>query len=284
MSTEEPALGDSFGPYILEGVLGEGATGVVFRAVRRQDRLPVALKILRRELAKDEIFTRRFVHEVRAAREIEHPHVVSVLDAGTANGRHFVVMSYVDGGSLAESLRAKGPLPMRDVVRIASEVGAALDALHARGLVHRDVKPANILLDARGSAALTDFGLAKGRAYTVLTRPGEVLGTVDYLAPEVIRGEGATEATDVYSLGCVVFACLAGRPPFAAPSPIQVTVGHLGGEPPDPCAEREDAPPNLSAAVLWALAKEPGERPVTAHAYALAILRASGTSNDLTRS
>jgi serine/threonine-protein kinase len=276
MNTEEPELGDNFGPYVLEGVLGEGATGVVFRAVRRKDRLPVALKILRRELAKDEVFTKRFVHEARAARELEHPHVVSVLDAGTVDGRLFLAMSYVEGGSLADSLAVSGPLPMRDVVRIAAEIGAALDALHARDLIHRDVKPANILLDARGTAALTDFGLAKGRAYTVLTRPGQVLGTVDYLAPEVIRGEGATEASDVYSLGCVVFTCLAGKPPFAAPSPIQVTVGHLGAAPPDPCAERDDAPPNLSAAVLWALEKEPVKRPVTAHAYALAIVRAGG--------
>jgi serine/threonine-protein kinase len=238
----------------------------------------VALKILRRELGGDAVFASRFRHEVRAAREVEHPHLVAVLDAGSFEGRHYLAMRYVAGRSLESRLAEAGPLPIADVARLAGEIGAALDALHRCGLVHRDVKPANILLDERGTASLTDFGLAKGRAYTVLTRPGQVLGTVDYLAPEVIRGEGAGPASDVYGLGCVVFTCLAGAPPFAAPSPLQVTVGHLGAEPPDPCAGRNDAPPGLSEAVLEALAKDPQRRPGTARRYALTIWQAAGAS------
>jgi serine/threonine protein kinase len=271
--------GDAFGAYRLEAILGQGATGVVFRAVREPDGTTVALKILRRELGGDAVFASRFRHEMRAAREVEHPHLVPVLDAGSFEGRQYLAMRYVAGRSLASRLAEAGPLPIADVARLAGEIGAALDALHRCGLVHRDVKPANILLDERGTAALTDFGLAKGRAYTALTRPGQVLGTVDYLAPEVIRGDGASPASDVYGLGCVVFACLAGAPPFAAPSPLQVTVGHLGAEPPDPCAGRNDAPPGLSEAVLEALAKEPAHRPVTARRYALAIWQAAGAGD-----
>ena len=263
--------GDAFGPYRLEELLGRGATGIVFRAVREADTTAVALKVLREELAGDAVFSRRFLHEARAAREVEHPHVVPVLDAGTLLGRHYLAMRFVAGRSLADKLVTEGPLPTGDIVQLAAEIGSALDALHRCGLVHRDVKPANILLDAQGTAALTDFGLAKGRAYTVLTKPGHVLGTVDYLAPEVIRGDGASPASDIYGLGCVVFACLAGRPPFAATSPFQVAVGHLGKQPPDPCALRADAPPGLPAAVLTALSKEPTARPPTLPSSLLAI-------------
>jgi serine/threonine protein kinase len=264
--------GDAFGPYRLEELLGRGATGIVFRAVREADKTVVALKVLREELAGDAVFSRRFSHEARAAREVEHPHLVRVLDAGTAAGRHYLAMRFVPGRSLADRLVAEGALPIRDTVQLAAEIGSALDALQRCGLVHRDVKPANILLDAHGTAALTDFGLAKGRAYTLLTKPGQVLGTIDYLAPEVIRGDSASPASDIYGLGCVLFACLAGRPPFAAGSPFQVAAGHLGAEPPDPCATRDDARPGLSAAVLTALSKEPTARPPTARAYALAVM------------
>lgn len=275
MDSGELKPGDAFGPYRLESLLGHGATGVVFRARSNSEQATVAVKVLRAELADDPVFTRRFLREARAAREIEHPHVVPVLDAGTIAGRHFLAMPYMAGRSLAERMRTEGRLPTADVARLAAEIGAALDALHRGGLVHRDVKPANILLDEHGVATLTDFGLAKGRAYTVLTKPGQVLGTVDYLAPEVIRGKGARPASDIYGLGCVVFACLAGRPPFVSSSPFEVTVAHLGEEPPDPCAGRDDAPAGLSAAVLEALAKEPSARPASARAYALGIWRAA---------
>jgi serine/threonine protein kinase len=278
MSRRELEPGDVLGPYRIEAVLGRGATGIVFRAVRGEGGDPVALKVLRAELAGDERYTHRFEREARAAREVEHPHLVPVLDSGTAGGRHYLAMRYLVGRSLADRLASEGPLPLAEVLRIAAEVGAALDALHRCGLVHRDVKPANILFDVAASAALTDFGLAKGRAYTVLTRPGQIVGTVDCLAPEVIRGEGASTASDVYGLGCVVFACLAGRPPFVGTNALEITVGHLGQEPPDPCAERDDAPEGLSAAVLQALAKAPADRPATARAYALGLWRATAGS------
>jgi serine/threonine-protein kinase len=276
---DEPQPGDVLGPYRIEEVLGRGATGTVYRAVRPSDGETVALKVLRAELARDDEYSRRFLHEARAAREVEHRHVVRVLDAGTAEGRHFLAMAYVRGTSLAHRLATEGPLPLSDVLRLAAEVGAALDALHVRGVVHRDVKPSNVLRDEGGAAVLTDFGIAKGRAYTVLTRPGQILGTVDFLAPEVIRGDGATSASDIYGLGCVVFACLAGTAPFASASALEAMVGHLGSEPPDPGAGRDDVPAGFSDAVLRALAKDPGARPRTGKAYALALWRsATGSS------
>jgi len=265
---EAPGTGGRLGPYRLDARLGEGATGVVFRAVREPGGAVVALKVLRRALAADDLYRRRFGHEARAAAEVDHPHLARVLEAGEAEGLLYLAVAYVEGGSLADRLATGGPLPLPDLLRLAAEVGAALDALHARGLVHRDVKPSNVLLDRAGSAVLGDFGLAKGLAYTVLTRPGQVLGTLDYLAPELIRGLPAGPASDLYALGCVVFECLAGAPPFAGRSLLEVGVAHLQEEPPDAAAGRADLPPMLSWAVSQALRKDPGRRPTTATAFA----------------
>jgi serine/threonine-protein kinase len=159
-------------------------------------------------------------------------------------------------------------LGSKDIARVAAHVGRALDALHEAGLVHRDVKPSNVLFDAEGRPMLTDFGLAKGPAYTVLTRTGQIVGTLDYLAPELIRGQPATPSTDIYALGCVVYECVAGQPPFAGKSMFEVSTAILEEDPPDPCANRSDLPSALGWAVLQALAKEPEKRPPTATAYA----------------
>lgn len=260
--------GERIGPYRVEATLGEGAVGIVYRAVRETDGLMVALKVLRSELSGDETFRRRFLHEARAAGEVRHRHLVPVLDAGEADGRFFLASAFVSGTTLQDRTLAEGPLPVDDVLRAAAEVASGLDALHQAGIVHRDVKPSNILVLGDGSYALTDFGLAKGRAYTVLTKPGQLVGTLDYLAPELFRGEEATPATDVYALGCVVFECLAGTPPFADRSILEIGMAHLTEEPPDPCAFRRDASETLRWAVLRALAKSPAERPPTATAYA----------------
>lgn len=242
--------------------------GVVHRAVREPDGETVALKILKRDLSADETYRRRFAREARAAAAVKNKHLVPILDAGEAEGRYYLASAYAPGGSLADRLELEGALSVRDTVRIAAGVGGGLDALHRAALVHRDVKPSNVMFDTSGSAALTDFGLAKGPAYTVLTRPGEVMGTVDYLAPELIKGGGATPASDLYALGCTVYECLAGAPPFAEKSLFELTAAHLEERPPDPRGRRPDLTEQLAWAVLQALAKEPGARPPTATAYA----------------
>jgi serine/threonine-protein kinase len=266
-SAELPGVGGTIGPYRIESLLGEGATGVVYRARRDRGDL-VALKVLRRELSENETYRRRFEREVRVARELDHRHLVPILDQGEAEGHPYLAFAYMRGGSLADAIRARGPLPLPDVVRLSAEIAAGLDLLHSHGIVHRDVKPPNVMLDDDGHAAVADLGMAKGQAYTVLTRPGQVMGTLDYLAPELVSGAPATPASDIYSLGCLVFECLTGEPPFAGRATFQTAMAHLQEEPPNPAAQRADLPAGVSWAVLHALRKDPSQRPATATAFA----------------
>jgi serine/threonine-protein kinase len=268
--------GDTLGNYRLESLLGEGGMGLVFRAVRTDDGREVAVKVLKVQLAGDLLFQHRFRQEARAAAEVSEPHLVPIIEADQADGRHYLAVDYMPGGSLTARIAADGPLSGADLVRVISEVGAGLDALHAATIVHRDIKPQNILFAADGRAMLTDFGLARGRAYTVLTQPGQVMGTLDYLAPELIKGAPATPLTDIYALGCVAFECASGHAPFADHSMFQVGLAHLEEPPPDPVADRPDLGPAVSAALLSALEKSPDARPQTATAYADLIRAAVG--------
>ncbi len=268
--------GESLGPYRIDSRIGEGGMGCVFRATRAGDDVPVALKVVKVELASDTLYRRRFLHESRAAAAVSHPHLVDVIDAGEVDGRQYLAMRYMDGPTLEDRIRDRGPLTVAETLRLAAEIGGALDALHAVGLMHRDIKASNILLADDGAAALTDFGLAKGSDYDALTRPGQVVGTLDYLAPERIRGEPATAATDVYALACVVVECLTGKPPFGAKGPMMVAFAHLEEEPPDPRELRPELPAALGPAVNSALAKDAADRPASASAYA-DLLAAAGS-------
>jgi serine/threonine protein kinase len=261
-------LGHRLGPFRLKAVLGEGGMGLVYRAVREPTGEIVAIKVLKRALSRDEVYRQRFEREARAAREVEHRHLVPVLEAGEDDGVHYLAMAYVDGRSLGERIETEGQLSLTECVRIVGELASGLDALHTKGLVHRDVKPSNVMLDRHGSAALTDFGLARGEAYTVLTRPGEVMGTLDYIAPELISGGGATPASDIYALGCVAYECMTGAAPFAGRGMFEAAVAHVEEQPPDPGEKRADLPSDLTWGLLHALAKDPARRPTTARAYA----------------
>ncbi|TMK73041.1 MAG: serine/threonine protein kinase [Actinobacteria bacterium] len=267
----EPKIGDTFGPFRLEGLLGEGGMARVYRARREVDGETVALKLMKPELIGDDIFAKRFVHEARSAAEVRHANLVPIFDAGEVDGRYYLAVGYVNGRTVDDRIRAEGPLPLGDVVRFASDVASALDALHAAGIVHRDIKASNLLLDETGRTLLSDFGLAKGRAYTVLTRPGQVVGTLDYLAPELIRGEPATAASDIYAFGCTVYECVTGKTPFGDRPLLQVGLAHLDEVPADPATARSDCSGALSSAIVQALEKEPSRRPATATAYATLI-------------
>lgn len=246
--------------------------GLVFRATHEWSGNVVAVKVLKRELTEDDMFKKRFKQEVRASGEIRNRHLVPIVEAGESDGRQYLVVGYVAGGTLEDRLKERGQLPVGDALRVAENLAEGLDALHAAGVVHRDIKSSNILFDTDGAAMLTDFGLAKGRAYTVLTRPGQVVGTLDYLAPELIKGEPATALTDIYALGCTVFECVTGATPFGDKTLFQVGLAHLEEPPPDPATKRPDLPPELGRAILTALAKEPEQRPQSAGAY-VSILR-----------
>jgi serine/threonine-protein kinase len=261
--------GDRVGSYAVEAVIGRGSMGVVFRA-RRDGGEPVALKILPPELADDETFRARFERESRIACSVRHPHIVEVVDAGVEDGQTFLAMTLVDGRSLAERIERDGPLAPAEVVKLVAEVAAALDVLHDDGLVHRDVKPANVMLDGRGTAMLTDFGLARAAADTILTQPGRVSGTADYLAPELILGEAPSPSSDLYALGCTAYECLTGMPPFGARPVAELVVAHLQEEPPAVASP-------LGEAIGWALRKKPAERPPTASSFAL-MLRVSAAA------
>jgi len=266
--------GDTLGPYRLEELLGEGAMGLVFRAVRESDGENVALKVMRFELIEDPVFGRRFEQEARAAAEVNEAHLVPVLEAGQADGRRFLASKYIAGETLEDKLD-EGALEVQATVGYVRDVCAGLNALHEAGIVHRDLKPSNIIVDAGGTALLTDFGLAKGRAYTVLTKPGQVMGTLDYLAPELVKGEPATPLTDIYALGCTVYECIAGQPPFADKEGIQVGLAHVAEPPPELSEFRDDLSPEFTAAVASALAKDPQERPQTALEYAERLAQTS---------
>jgi serine/threonine protein kinase len=267
--------GDAVGPYTVECPLGEGGMARVYKAIG-PDGDVVALKLVRSELAVEDMFRRRFAREVRTAVRVDHPHVVPVLESGEHEGVPYMAQPYIRGGSLQDKLEREGSLELHVAVAICLEVAKGAGALHQHGLIHRDLKPANILLDEHGHAFVADFGLAKDPGASLITRPGQAVGSLDYMAPEQIRGEPVTPAADVYSLGCVMFECLAGRPPFADRDGVQVLWAHLRDEPPDPCAARPELSKDLAWAVKRALEKDPASRPQTATAYARMVHVAAG--------
>ena len=273
----EPQQGDFVGPYRVESLLGEGGMGRVYRAVAPDGEV-VALKVVKAQLARDDVFRRRFEREAGAAARVAHPNVVPVIDRGEHEGVPYMAQKFITGGSLEDRIKQEGSLSLGESLDLCTQVADGLDALHAVGLIHRDVKPGNILLDDGGRAYITDFGLMKDREASVLTRPGQALGSMDYMAPEQIRGEEVTARSDVYALGCVMIECLTGKPPFADRQGMRILWAHLQEEPPDPCTGRTDLPSDVGWAVTRALEKEAEKRPPTATAYAHMVRVAAGGS------
>jgi serine/threonine-protein kinase len=276
VSTAEPGTGDAVGRWRLGEMLGEGGMGRVYRAHDTAG-TTAALKIVKADLAQDAVFRRRFDREARIAQRVLHPHVVPVIESGEQDGIPYLAQVFIGGGSLEQKITKDTVLTLDETVRICSAVASGLDALHAEGLIHRDVKPANILLGDDGTPFIADFGLAKDRGGTVLTKAGQALGSMDYMSPEQIRGEEVTAQSDVYALGCVMFECMSGKPPFADRQGMRILWAHLQEDPPDPLENRPEVPADVSWAITRALQKEPEQRPPTATAYAGMVRIAAGS-------
>ncbi|MBA3655324.1 MAG: serine/threonine protein kinase, partial [Actinobacteria bacterium] len=222
----------------------------------------VAVKLLLPELSDNEGFVARFRREARAAASLNHPNIVAVFDSGEHEGQYFIVMEYVDGPTLAELMAEEGRLPETRAAEIGMEIAAALAAAHQQGIVHRDVKPGNVLLGAGGMVKVVDFGIARAVAgNTALTRPGTIVGSVSYLSPEQAMGQEIGTASDIYSLGVVLYAMVTGRPPFQADTPVAIAHQHVHQDPVPPSELASDISPAFEALVLQMLAKDPADRP-----------------------
>lgn len=251
--------------YRIEALTGEGAMGVVYRATQLALDRPVAVKLIRPEHAHDPVYRERFATESRLAAAIEHPHVLPVYEAGEEDGLLFIAMRFVEGHDLGTLLQ-QGPLEPERLVRIVAQVGAALDAAHAKQLVHRDVKPENVLISADGldHAYLTDFGVAKHtRSGDGRTGVGRWVGTLDYVAPEQLEGAVTTEQADIYSLGAVLYRGLTGEVPFPRDTELRTMWAHVNARPPRPSDCRSDIPIALDEVVSTAMAKDPTHRYAT---------------------
>jgi serine/threonine protein kinase len=274
-ASDVKSAGQTVGPYRIESVLGVGGMGHVYRAVGPSGEA-VALKLVKADLARDTVFRKRFDREARIAQTVSHPHVVPVLDQGEHEGVPYLAQRFVGNGTLEDAIKKTGTVDLATAVRVCQQIAKGLDALHANGLFHRDVKPANILLDAEGTAYITDFGLAKDSQGSLLTRPGQALGSLDYMAPEQIRSEEVSAPTDVYALGCVMYECLCGAPPFADRQGMRVLWAHLQDPPADPRSKNAELPAEVSAAIMQALEKDPASRPQSASEFAERLRAAAG--------
>jgi serine/threonine-protein kinase len=260
------------GRYRLIAPLGEGGMATIWRAVDEQLDREIAIKLLREQYGTDAGFAARFRQEARSAGSLSHPNIVPVYDYGTddADGTQFIVMHLVEGDDLSSVLRDRGTLSTDDAVRVALGVASALEAAHRRGIVHRDVKPGNILITDDGDVKVTDFGIARAVSEASMTVTGTTLGSVHYFSPEQARGDEVTGASDVYALGIVLYEMLTGRRPFEGDSAAGVALKRLNEDPPRPETYRP-VPSGLSAIVMRALERDPARRFPDAGSFAEAL-------------
>jgi len=247
------------GRYEIQQVIGEGGAATVYLAHDKRLDRPVALKVLRPELSHDKEYVARFQREARAAAALSHPNIVAVYDHGESNGDYYIAMEYVAGGNLKTFIERQGQLSPAQALAIAEQILAALVAAHAQGIVHRDIKPQNILLTPERTVKVADFGIAR-RGDGEQETKGLAMGTALYVSPEQALGEPVTPASDIYSFGVVLFEMLAGRPPFRGNSPTEVALRHVREEPPRPGSLGATVPPRLEGIALRALAKSPQRR------------------------
>lgn len=277
--------------YRIDVVVGAGGMATVYKAFDTTLERPVALKVMRREVTSEPDQLERFRREARAAAKLNHAHIVTVIDAGEENGRPYIVFEFIEGETLKQRIKSRGKLPVTEAVAYAIEIGSALMAAHAAGLVHRDVKPQNVLLDPHGHAKVADFGIARElEANDGLTKTGRVLGTTDYVSPEQAMGEDVTGQSDIYSLGIVLFEMLTGEPPFKGENHVAVAMKHVKEQLPDVQRLRPEVSSALAAVIEKMTAKEPIDRYLTAadaesdleDLLAIESARAGGTTGEAT--
>ena len=270
----ESRVGTAFGKYNIISLLGKGGMGEVYEAYDTDKNRTVALKILADGLSNDATFRKRFQRESHAAAVLQEPHVIPIHDWGEIDGRLYIDMRLVHGQTLDE-LIAKGPLEPSRAVAIIGQVGAALDAAHAEGLMHRDIKPHNIIVTQADFAYLVDFGIAETRGDTRLTTAGTPIGTFNYMAPERFTEQEATPAVDVYALACVLYEALTGDSPFARDSLENLVAAHLASPPPRPSVTNPRVPATFDAVIARGMAKDPDDRYGTAGGLVRAAQRAA---------
>ncbi|WP_067821660.1 serine/threonine-protein kinase [Nocardia inohanensis] len=270
----------SFGRYTLEHLLGAGGMGQVWAAFDNQTRRRVAVKVLPAELARDDAYRTRFLREAEVTAGLQEPHVIPIHSFGEIDGQLYIDMALIAGDDVGTMLRRSGPMTPADAIDVIEQAAAALDAAHAMGLVHRDVKPSNIVVHATGFVYLIDFGIAWRQDQPALTDTGGAVGTWAYMAPERFEGE-LSARVDIYSLACVLFECLTGRKPFTHSDLAQLMVAHLYGEPPRAGVVNPEVPPALDDVIARGMAKQPGDRYASAGALAAAARAAVQTPGRL---
>jgi serine/threonine protein kinase len=248
------------GRYRLESKLGSGGMSTVYLAMDEVLDRPVAVKLLHREISEEADQLERFRREARAAARLSHPNLVGVIDAGEDDGRPYIVFEYIEGRTLKRRIQDEGGLPVDEAIAYAIEIGRGLTAAHARKLVHRDVKPQNVLIDPDGRAKVTDFGIARSLEAKGMTATGRVLGTTDYVSPEQAMGEDVDERSDAYSLGIVLYEMLTGDVPFRAETQVGVAMKHVNEPMPDVQARRPEVSASVAAVVDRATTKDPRDR------------------------
>lgn len=271
-------MGWQFGHYRMDGLIARGGMGEVHRAYDTQHDRVVAVKVLSEHMATNDDFRQRFIREARAAARLREPHVIPIHAYGEIDGRLYLDMRLVEGDNLSARLAAGGPMNPAEAVDVIGQIASALDAAHAEDLVHRDVKPSNVLLSTGGFAYLVDFGIARSMAPRAdITGPGIPIGTVIYMAPERFAPHGrADHRVDIYSLACMLFQCLTGAAPFSAENPLAIMHAHLNEEPPRPTAYRPDLPPGFDHVIAVGMAKRPEDRFQSAGELAAAARQAQG--------
>jgi serine/threonine protein kinase len=261
MATTPPVL---LGRYEVGRLLGAGGMAEVYEGLDRLLARRIAIKVLLAQYAHDPAFLARFRREAQAAASLSHPNIVGVFDTGCEGDTWFIVMEYVDGRTLKDVIRAEGPLYWSRAAEVAGDVAGALAVAHARGIVHRDVKPGNVMLTTDGKVKVMDFGIARASAVPSITQTSAVVGTAQYIAPEQAQGLEVDPRTDVYALGCCLYEMLTGQVPFTGPTPVAIAYRHVREDPTPPRALNPDVPVSLERVCLKAMAKSPEDRYQTA--------------------